>query len=275
MNSCCLIVTDMDGTLLNHHDYSYRAVLPMMRELEQAGIPVVLNTSKTLAELLSWIEHLGNRHPFIVENGSAIYIPEDYEPFMAQLESESGIERQGAYRVITTGAPIELLRVFKRAWNPDALDLTECSLETAMVITGLGEREAREAQDRQYSLPLQFADSRQEKEYVQAAMQAGFGILRGGRFLHHMGATDKGQSMLRLKRLYERVYDCPCWTIALGDSPNDQAMLEAADVAVVVASPSSERLNPQHSKLLRTQQSAPDGWVEGVAKALELLSITL
>ena len=93
--------------------------------------------------------------------------------------------------------------------------------------------------------------------------------------MHHMGATDKGRSMLRLKQLYERVYDYPYRTIALGDSPNDLQMLEAADVAVAVASPSSARLSPANARLVRTEQLAPEGWVEGVEKALEQLSITL
>ncbi len=76
----CLVVTDMDGTLLNHHDYRVDAARPMLEKLERASIPVIFNTSKTLAELLELTQQLDNHHPFIVENGSAIYIPRDYFP---------------------------------------------------------------------------------------------------------------------------------------------------------------------------------------------------
>ena len=256
-----MIVTDMDGTLLDHHDYDFKAALPLMQKLETAGIPVILNTSKTLAELRTWIRQLDNRHPFIVENGSAIYLPADYTAFQGLNWEVLQASQQGEYRVITTGLPIAALPAFNQQQKPDAIDLTECSLETAMKITGLREQEARKAQDRQYSIPLQFDDSDREAKFEQAARQAGFGSLRGGRFLHHMGATDKGRSMLMLKHLYEQVYDCPYRTIALGDSPNDLQMLEAADVAVVVRSPSSDRLKPVSNQLVRTEQSAPGGWV--------------
>ena len=275
MTSRCLIVTDMDGTLLNHRDYDFRAVLPLLKQLEEGGIPVILNTSKTYAELRDWVGRLGNKHPFIVENGSAIYIPGAEGALFRPSLEEDEFDEQGDYLVITTGASIETLRAFCQARLPDALDLTACSLEEAVAATGLSEREVARAQDRQYSIPLQFGNAEQETEFAEAAREAGFGILWGGRFLHHMGATDKGRSMLRLKQLYEQVYDCSYRTIALGDSPNDLAMLEAADVAGIVSSPSSERLQPAHDALIRTANAAPEGWVEGVEKALARISIEI
>jgi len=42
-----IIFTDLDGTLLNHKSYDYKAVLPLLERLKSLDIPVVLNSSKT------------------------------------------------------------------------------------------------------------------------------------------------------------------------------------------------------------------------------------
>lgn len=59
MTNQCLVITDMDGCLLNHNDYHYDAVLPTLKQLNNDAIPVILNTSKTRFELESWVMRLG------------------------------------------------------------------------------------------------------------------------------------------------------------------------------------------------------------------------
>ncbi|MFT7287298.1 MAG: mannosyl-3-phosphoglycerate phosphatase, partial [Halieaceae bacterium] len=73
-----LVCTDLDGSLLDHHDYNYRAAEPVLQLLEQLRIPLVLASSKTRAEILELRQALGNEHPFIAENGAATFIPERY-----------------------------------------------------------------------------------------------------------------------------------------------------------------------------------------------------
>ncbi|MDB4298363.1 mannosyl-3-phosphoglycerate phosphatase, partial [bacterium] len=45
-----VVVTDLDGTLLNHDNYRADEALPILACLAQLGIPVIANTSKTRAE---------------------------------------------------------------------------------------------------------------------------------------------------------------------------------------------------------------------------------
>lgn len=63
------VFTDLDGTLLDHETYSWEAARPALERLELSGIPWILVTSKTRAEVELWRKQLGNRHPFIIENG--------------------------------------------------------------------------------------------------------------------------------------------------------------------------------------------------------------
>jgi len=258
----------MDGTLLNHHDYQVQAALPMLDQLEKAGIPVVFNTSKTFSELKDWVTLLNNKHPFIVENGSAIYVPENYFPQGFLTEQTSSVKNEDGYQVIVTGIEIQLIQDYLKTVKPDAIDFTQCSLQQAMDITGLTEKDAAAAQTRQFSVPLMFNDDTKQQAFAEQARQDGFGILKGGRFLHVLGTCDKGSSMQILKNLYASCYQKTYTMIVLGDSQNDVAMLRQADVPVVVKSPSSKSIELDHPKKIQTQNEAPEGWVEGVTSAL-------
>ena len=75
-----LIFTDLDGTLLDHFNYSTEPASQVLKDLEDLNIPVIFSTSKTFPEVLELRKQLNNHHPFIVENGAAIYLPKDYFP---------------------------------------------------------------------------------------------------------------------------------------------------------------------------------------------------
>ena len=271
----CLVVTDMDGTLLNHHDYRVDAARPMLAKLQQASIPVIFNTSKTLAELLELVRQLDNQHPFIVENGSAIYIPRDYFPPSCMPAQVKPSQIAPDYLVLVMGMELDAIQAFVDRVQPAAINFIDCTLEQAMQLTGLDRRQVESARSRQFSIPLWFSDTADEQDFAEQAIAAGFGVLRGGRFLHVLGSCDKGKSMLALRRLYRDCAQTGYTLIALGDSPNDLLMLQQADIAVLVKSPSSATVALDHSCRIDTAQTAPEGWVEGVQAALNQLSITL
>ena len=270
----CLIVTDMDGTLLNHHDYRFDAALPMLAKLQQASIPVIFNTSKTEAELLELVEQLDNHHPFIVENGSAIYRPRDYFPANCLPPQAKPSQSAPNYLVLVLGVEVDAIRALLDRIQPAAINFIDCTLEQAMQLTGLDRRQVESARSRQFSIPLWFSDTADEQDFAEQASAAGFAVLRGGRFLHVLGLCDKGKSMLALQRLYQECEQTSYTLISLGDSPNDLLMLQQADIAVVVQSPSSATLALDHPCRIDTAQAAPEGWVEGVQAALDQISIT-
>ena len=49
LNSSLMIVTDLDGSLLDHHDYNWDAASEWLARLKQQAIPVVFCSSKTAA----------------------------------------------------------------------------------------------------------------------------------------------------------------------------------------------------------------------------------
>src|SRR5690554_5601326 len=60
-----IVFTDLDGTLLDHDSYSWRAAKPAMARLGANGIPLIFNSSKTAAEISELQSRMGLRGPFI------------------------------------------------------------------------------------------------------------------------------------------------------------------------------------------------------------------
>jgi predicted mannosyl-3-phosphoglycerate phosphatase (HAD superfamily) len=103
--------------------------------------------------------------------------------------------------------------------------------------------------------------------------QHGATILQGGRFMHVSGDCDKGRALRWLNAQYARQSGTTPVSIAIGDSQNDIAMLEAADFAIIIRSPSHEPPPLSRSEgVLVTEGYGPVGWDEGVRKLLDMIN---
>ncbi|WP_105101465.1 HAD-IIB family hydrolase [Microbulbifer pacificus] len=260
-----LIATDLDGTLLDHFTYSHGAADSTLHALEAAGIPVILNSSKTRDEMLSLRQSLHNRHPFIVENGSAIFIPQGYFP----RKPEHAREESG-YWIVEPGAArrdiLDFLHRDRASHGATYLNFAAASPAEIVAATGLTLAEAEKANQRDYSEPLLWlGDEAQKLAFIARANAAGFATLQGGRFLHVIGQTDKGAATTLLKKLYQHTSNRECRLIASGDGPNDLDMLKAADIAVLVRSPAHPlpRL-ANHRDLIISRETGPQGWAEAI-----------
>lgn len=224
-----IVVTDLDGTLLDHHSYSYQAALPALDLLAKLGIPVVLNTSKTYAELLPLIRSLKLEHPFVVENGAAIYWPENYFPFEAQTTVTLGTKRKQILAAIAE---------HKNCFSPPLQGFADWDVTRLISHTGLDPASAELALQRDYSEPLLWRyDDQQLSVFERQLATHGLTLLKGGRFVHVIGESDKGVAQEWLRSRYQRLWGQPVKVIALGDGANDIAMLEQADYPVLIRSP--------------------------------------
>ena len=97
-----LILTDLDGTLLDFETYRAGVARRGLSQLQACGIPVVFCSSKTREEQ-EWHRHeLKVTDPFIAENGAAIFVPCGYF-------GPPGLEvsRRRGYEVMQLGRPRE------------------------------------------------------------------------------------------------------------------------------------------------------------------------
>ena len=275
-----LIFTDLDGSLLDHHSYSFSPAVPLLAELETLSVPVIPITSKTFTEVMMLRHQLDNRHPFIVENGAALYVPSRYfkvQPEHALLENGFWVLRNVPRRA--KWQQLLAQRVADFSGEFETFDSVYAASGAAGVaaITGLEMPAAEMANQREHSEPVHWLGSPQRKQsFIYRLQEAGATVLQGGRFLNVGGDVDKGRAMLQLRDLYLADASLPatnhqesnnshCEILAIGDSNNDVAMLEVASSALVIRAddrspPSLKRTENCYT----SRQIGPEGWVEGV-----------
>jgi len=167
-----VIFSDLDATLLDHKTYSYRAALPVLNTVKKRGIPVVLCTSKTRAETEAVARKLGLQHPFIVENGGAIFIPEDYFPESVYRSAGLKTFKKDNYRVIQFGTPYRHLRsalkMIEKKTGRKLIGFGDLGAEEISWVTGLSRGEAELARQREFDEPF-FLENSPEFELVQGA----------------------------------------------------------------------------------------------------------
>ena len=264
-----LISTDLDGSLLGHEQYDVTGISVQIHALSLMSIPVVFNSSKTIRECVHLQKALALDAPFIAENGAAIVFREDDERF--DFSKHSSEQLAGGKRIITLGTELSHLLAFKYAYCPEAIDIVSGDSEALIRITDLDEASLENARDRQYSLPM-VLDSAQYASLETKAFDFGYRFEVGGRFKTLQGKHDKATALELVAAAYKRAAVGPVKLVGLGDAPNDQRMLEACDVAVVVRREGCHHLMPRAEKVIKTEFEAPRGWISGVEAALTTLN---
>lgn len=256
-----LVFTDLDGTLLDHHDYSWSAAEPSLRRLRAAGVPVIFNTSKTAAEVERLHREMGLGAPFIVENGSAVLGPakcHESQP-KTELLHHLGAKRSAVLAVLAQC----------RAEGAQFSGFNDWSCEQIVAHTGLSPAEAALSAQRDYSEPVLWeGDAAGRDDFVRTLQLAGLSALQGGRFLSVQGDCDKGRALQWLARYYRELWQCEVLTVALGDSQNDCAMLEAADIAVWIKSAKPFPSLNRTERVYHSELAGPVGWNHMMARIL-------
>tara|TARA_R110002110_G_scaffold415765_2_gene655228 strand:- start:82743 stop:83576 length:834 start_codon:yes stop_codon:yes gene_type:complete len=266
-----LVFTDLDGSLLDHHTYSYKSAQQQLRRLERSGIPVVPATSKTRSEVELLRQELANDHPFIVENGAAVFIPVGY--FSRQPPDTQEIED---YWVRAFCAPREhwlaLLSSLRASFDDEFDHFFNAGVDGVMRMTGLSRELATLANQREFTEPVKWLGTRERRErFMMQLKEAGATVLAGGRFLSVAGDCDKGRALVWLRQLYcEDRGESVCHDLAIGDSGNDCAMLEVAQSALLVRSPVHDfPALRRDTGVMHSTGYGPTGWAEGVARWLQ------
>ncbi len=260
-----IIVSDLDGTLLDSRTYSFAAAQPALETLKKEGLPLVLCTSKTRAEVEFWRERLGNTDPFIVENGGAVYIPQGYFPFRVP-----GAVSRDLYEVIELGVPYEELLATLKAAAREAgcqvLGFHNLSVAEVCLRSHLPVQQAVLAKRREYDEPFEIRGHGSYR-LLEAIERRGKRWTRGDRFYHILGNNNKAEALGRLTTLFRKTFG-EVRVVALGDGWNDVDFLRAADIPVLVRSPFAAVLKRAVPQGRVTRAPGPQGWNEAVLEAI-------
>lgn len=268
-----LIFTDLDGTLLNHEDYSFNEALPALERIRDAGIPLVLTTSKTRRETEHLQKELGVDDPFIVENGAAIYFPTKYTEFLLEDFRQEAPFR--VMQVIQLGISYDRIRSFIDEIR-DRFKIRgfgDMSAHEVSEITGLSAGRSEFAMAREYTEPFIMDHDQDIHALQELAMDRGIKITKGGRFHHMIGIyQDKGEAVKIVRNIFNHKKGKKHLSIGIGDSINDIPMLKNVDVPVLMPHPlKGHHIDISFPGLVKAREPGSKGWNEVIGRLLDEL----
>ena len=246
-NSSFWVVTDVDGTLMDHY-YDLTPAKETIKTLQKISIPVILCTSKTASEVKVIRKELNLKDPYIVENGAAIY--------GESLKRVNGKIILGKkYKYLE-----EILNIISKEIDYKLIPLNNLTDQEATKLTGLKGNSLNLMRDRHWSMPfLNPPDYLVEKINI-ACKKFEVNIFKGNRMSHLLSIkSNKGKAINALKN-YSNNQNIQI--IGLGDSPNDLPLLLNSDIKIVIPGIDGPNLKllDQLKDLEFTLASEPNGY---------------
>lgn len=253
-----IVFTDLDGSLLDHGDYSWEPARPALDRIREQGIPLVICTSKTRSEVELIRAEMRVPGPFIVENGGGIFFPREYDT--VAVGSSLVMD---TYRCIPLGVSYARIRDFMKETGERfrLKGFGDMSVEEVSLRTGLDTRRAALAKEREFSEPFVLENEEILHELERLAHLKGLTITRGGRFFHCMGyGNDKGEAARRVIEVFARHWGGAVMSLGFGDSPNDVPLLKAVDIPVLIPHEDGSCEDIDLPGLVRAPHPGSRGW---------------
>jgi mannosyl-3-phosphoglycerate phosphatase len=246
-----LVFCDLDDTLFESHSFSVDASAHRaLDRIERDGVPLVLCSSKTRAELELIQLELGIDQPFICENGAAVFVPRGYFGFsVPRARSVAGYEavefgKRYADVVGLLNGAAGRLGVKIRGFNDMSVADVAIDCDLPLLL-------ARLAKLREYGEPFRVIDARPGAlpRLFRALNATGLDCTSRGRY-HYAGANCR-DGVQFLRGLYRRAFG-DVITVAFGDHGSAVPLLLHAHVPLVVQS----RASGETTHLLRDVPTA-------------------
>ena len=242
-----LIFSDIDNTLLQsyiikegeiYHIEEYGEIKEIVQKLRKNKIPLVLCSSKTRFEQEKIRKYLQIDDPYVVENGGAIFIPENYFPIDFE-EFGLSISRNNENLVIELGKSynriIETLQEIREIFHIEFIAVHDLSLPELAQKVGISIEDAKLMASREYSETILEININKLDKLKKILNYRGLRILQGTRYNTVSSLHDKGSAISILKKLYSIKYENEkIETIGIGDAFNDIPMFENVDKPFLV-----------------------------------------
>lgn len=269
-----IIFTDLDGTLIDRDTYSPEIAAPRARALVDSGTPLVFCSSKTKAEQTALMREMGLSIPCILENGSGVYLPPEFE---LPLDGERSQTEEGG-TLVSLGVSSTLIREaiadVSRVLNLDLKPYSKLSIDEVVKTTGLDEKGAANASNRDFSetltarLPIDIW-TEVAAEFEKCDLQC----ICGGRYYTvNARNCDKGTALNAIVGAYRSIGDGDWKSIGIGDSDNDYDMLAAVDEAFLVQRTDGLWNAMDLPNVVRVPGIGPKGWLRAVDEGVANLA---
>ncbi len=262
-----IVFSDIDGTLIDFATYSWVESETAVSTLLARRIPLVLCSSKTRTEQQTFRQALAIPDPFIVENGSAIFVPEDYFPTLS-------IPAVDGWQVIELGVRATAIRqaltAIRQQTGLTFRGYADLSVAEVAQVTGLDVAAATRARQREYSETIVTPLDADTLALLRQALAArGLAVTSGGKFYTVTGAgSDKGTAVSQLTALFRQKLG-PVTTMGLGDSANDASLLAAVERPYLVQKPGGVWQEMPGVAVNRVPAVGPAGWRQAILDEIE------
>lgn len=147
----------------------------------------------------------------------------------------------------------------------------DMSLERVMETTGLARPDAEKAKARSASEPFLWHGKAATLSTLENHFaEQGLRLLQGGRFYHLLGQCDKSTAMDWLCARYKKIWNVSSITrVALGDGPNDIAMLNHAEHGIWIPNSHGSKITSAPGHLERAAHPGPEGWNLAIQSILD------
>ncbi len=218
-NSSVWVVSDVDGTLMDH-SYDLTPAKETIKTLQKLSIPVILCTSKTASEVKVIRKELNLTDPYIVENGAAIY-----GESLKNVNGEIILGKK--YEFLE-----EILKLISKEIDYKLIPLNNLTDQEATMLTGLRGNALNLMRDRHWSMPFLNPPSFLDEKINTCCKKFKVDIFKGNRMSHLLSTnSNKGKAINALKN-YSNAQNIQI--IGLGDSPNDLPLLLNSDIRIVI-----------------------------------------
>ena len=269
-----VIFTEPLGLLIRDGRPAWSDAEEALAELAQRKVPLVFVSRGTRMELEFVRRKIENQHPFLTENGGALFIPHGY--FSARIPDARTTTRE--YHSILYGRPYEevteALEEIAAETGVDAVGFHQMSARETAENSGLPPKMAQLARMREFDEPFFIAGETPEAiaRFEAAAAARGFRCYRGERFWHLTAGADAGRGLRRLMDLYRAERRTRMRGVAIGFRLSELPVLAAAQQSVLLPGDGGEfdaELVERLPGARRSARGGAAGWNEVV---LELLA---
>ena len=238
-----ILVTDLDGTLLDHHSYQPGEAGPVVQALQSRGVMLVFASSKTQAEQQHLADQLHVAPLMVVENGGAVVEGDETLGLgLPRDEIRASLHRAAA----DSGAVVQ--------------GYADVPPDQVAAWTGLQGDALQRALQREWSETFVLVEGDPDA-LADRLGPTGVQISRGGRFWTAHGRHDKGTAVDTILSRHPGADSA-----GVGDAPNDAPMLRAVDHPFQVRNVRDEWAALDVPGLTRVDGIGPSGFVEAVSR---------
>ena len=210
--------------------------------------------------------------PMIIENGAAIWVPQDWgleRPEGSSSDADAWCHSFGPSRAMIR----RQLAILSIEWGNRYQSLCDLSDKQVAAVTGLDLEGAARAKQREHCETLIWLGTPADRTaFAEQVETLDMRCLQGGRFVHVLASGGKAEavSWLHRKIRAERPGFDGAISLSAGDAENDVEMLEVTDLALLVRSPVNEPPTVRRQGgLVNSDTEGPAGWAEGIEALIE------